>query len=99
MTQDEIISAAWSMSEGYCFRFTDRDFKDAFPINGWFLGDQRPPEDRLLENLPGVNYGAYKLDQDIISRDWTLCRYPCGKHKVREDWDRRQLTTPIERKK
>lgn len=87
---ENLICSAFSMKEGQCMFIPKQLFKKAFPESaiGTFI-DGRSPEDRFLENLPGTNYGAYKLQRDIITGDLTLSRQPCGKERVREDCDRR----------
>lgn len=66
-------------------------FNGAFPDSQiGRLIDGRPPEDRFLEKLPGVNYGAYKLHKDIITGNFTLSRHPCGTERVRKDYDKRK---------
>jgi hypothetical protein len=88
MDKKHIIQMAWNMQEGQLLNISREDFDEAFPANYLPYGDQRPPVDRFLEQLPGVNYGAYKLEQDYKG-DYVLSRHPCGDEKVREDWDRR----------
>ena len=85
-----IIGAALKMKPGESIRIGRHQFNEAFcPSLLASFFDSRPSEDRLLEHLPGVNYGAYELHKDLITGDYTLFRYECGTERVREDWDRR----------
>lgn len=84
-----LVAQALQMKEGQCLTISRHDFDEAFPKNPYVFGDQRPPVDRFLEKLPGVNYGAYELNFDEFKREYRLCRFECGKQRTREDWDRR----------
>jgi hypothetical protein len=65
-------------------------FEDAFGTPEYMF-DWRSPEDRLLEKLPGANFGAWRVYQMHESRDYIVSRHEIGKERVRMDWDRRCL--------
>lgn len=84
-----LVNMAWKMKVGESFKIDLSTFQKAFPQNNYMaLYDPRSPEDRFLEKLPGVNYGGYTLNQNILNGDYILSRHECGNDRIRIDCDR-----------
>ena len=94
-----IVERCHSMKVGERMRVTRHVMNDAFGIGGFegmpFADPYaNNPRERLLNRLMGSSYGAFVVEQDVLTGDYTVSRNEPGDRRVYAEADRRHILPP-----